>query len=184
MRATGLLLLVIAVLVAGCGGKTQVIEQVWQPVYGGGSAGEIRVLMPLRSTETDIRRMAEQLLTEARKTQTVTSLKIDFTDSVIYYGARYNLARVEFTPKRGTDDQAPIEAGGLAAHWSFRGKVLNPDKPRPTDSEIRYYGLVFKTHLNAKLQPDEDAWLKQFRSKHDQAELEEIYLRVQSWLFD
>lgn len=140
--------------------------------------------MPQRSSEGDMRRAAEQTLKDALKQRKVAFLSIDFTDTTIYYGARFNLARVEFRIRKNPEDFGSPETDGLVAHWVWREKALKPDKPRPSDDEIQYYGLTFKSIIGAPMTKEDVVWLGKFTQGQAPQELENTFIRVQAWLFD
>lgn len=185
MRGLFLLpLIALMALVSGCGGTVRHLDTAWDIDANGAVRGDLQILMPERSTENDIRRVAGQALADARRKGPVGWLTIDFTDTNIYYGARFNLARVEFSPKRGPADDAPLEPGGLAAHWVWREKALKPDKPRPTDEEIRYFGVALKMMMGVPMADEDLSFWRDFTEGKNPEELQHLYLRVQGWLFD
>lgn len=185
MRRLGLIpLITLLVLLYGCGGTVRQLDAAWDTDVDGAVRGELQILMPVRSSEADIRRVAVQALADARRRGPVGWLTIDFTDTSIYYGARFNLARVEFSPKRGPTDDAPLEPGGLAAHWVWREKALKPEKPRPADEEIRYFGVALKMMMGVPVEENDLSFWREFTAGKDPEELQRLYLRVQGWLFD
>lgn len=128
------------------------------------------------ATARDVRRVIDAAVSGARRQFRPDHVTVYVVDTETYIGVVYDVAVAYW-------DRA-LPWGHTRTY--LREKVVNPGSvPRPTPEELAYYGIMHRLWFNRSdlVLPEEQAFYDQFSTSHSQAELDEMMVRVQRWLF-